>query len=197
MPSASPLTEEPDTPKSEILSGLDCTSSSDPDIGWYVVNTHPHSEWRAIQNLTRQGWKCFCPVTKQTHRSGRNLITRSVPLFPSYLFVTFCLQNSQWRSIDSTYGVKKILKSRDTPARVPIGVVETLQAMTSQDGTVDFTSKLRVGEQVRFAQGPFAQMIGTLEALDNKGRVVILLNILGGRSHVKAAAKDITPFAVA
>ncbi len=163
------------------------------DTYWYAVNTHPHSEKRAQDNLQRQGWTCFCPILTRTHRVGRKLCSRSSPLFPGYLFVNLDHSRSQWRSIDSTYGVRRIVKACDTPTRLPTGVVEAFQAMLNDNGEVDFSLKMREGARVQFTQGPFAHLIGTLEHLDRNGRVVVLLDILGRISHVRASVKDLFP----
>jgi transcriptional antiterminator RfaH len=160
---------------------------------WYAVNTHPHSEKRAQDNLNRQGWTCFCPLITRTHRVGRRLSSRPSPLFPGYLFVSFDPSRSQWRSIDSTFGVRRIVKACDTPTRLPAGIVEAFQAMLNDSGEVDFSLKMREGARVQFTQGPFAHLIGTLEHLDRNGRVTVLLDILGRVSQVKASAKDLFP----
>jgi transcriptional antiterminator RfaH len=164
-----------------------------PSTYWYAVNTHPRSEVRAQENLLRQGLQCFCPMLPSTRRVRNRAVNKSLPLFPSYLFVSFDPSRYAWRAIDSTYGVRRLVKAADTPLRVPIGVVETLQSMLNEQGEVDFSLKLHVGALVQFTQGPLADLIGTLERLDRNGRVIVLLDILGRVSQVKAYSKDLLP----
>jgi transcriptional antiterminator RfaH len=187
------LTDASSRMSRDVRAGARSEHASTSSGYWYAVNTHPHSEKRAQDNLQRQGWTCFCPMLTRTHRVGRKLSSRPSPLFPGYLFVNFDPSRSQWRSIDSTYGVRRIVKACDTPTRLPTGIVEAFQAMLNDDGEVDFSLKMREGARVQFTQGPFAHLIGTLEHLDRNGRVIVLLDILGRVSHVKASVKDLFP----
>jgi transcriptional antiterminator RfaH len=43
---------------------------------------------------------------------------------------------------------------------------------------------LKEGQSVRVTAGPFADFIGELEHLDDKGRVSVLLEIMGGKMRV-------------
>src|SRR5262245_51643983 len=50
---------------------------------WVVVNTHPHREPFAIDNLTRQGFKSYCPMVKKRRSHARRSMEVARPLFPS------------------------------------------------------------------------------------------------------------------
>jgi transcriptional antiterminator RfaH len=65
------------------------------------------------------------------------------------------------------------------PQPVPIGVVEALREKITDAGLLAFEPTLLVGQQTRIVDGPFADLIGTLEYLDGTGRVRVLLNLLG------------------
>jgi transcription antitermination factor NusG len=47
------------------------------------------------------------------------------------------------------------------------------------DGAIDWTPTFKIGQAVRIAEGPFAELLGTLEHLDAGGRVRVLLDLLG------------------
>ena len=49
-----------------------------------------------------------------------------------------------------------------------------------------FDFHLREGQLIKVGAGPFADLIGRLETLDDKGRVNVLLEMLGERSGVDA-----------
>jgi transcription elongation factor/antiterminator RfaH len=162
---------------------------------WYAVNTHPASEQKACKHLENQGWTTFFPRIARTIRSGRRVKTELRPHFPGYVFVQLDLGWDPWRSVDSTIGVRSLVKAGDRPVAVPIGVIETLQDMTLDNGQIVFTSNLRPGGKVRFLTGPFAEMIGALERLDAKGRVLVLLNLLGRETLVASQATEVQPLA--
>jgi transcription antitermination factor NusG len=66
------------------------------------------------------------------------------------------------------------------PQPVPVGMVESIIATTGEDGNVRFQFTLREGEKVRVTAGPFADLVGQLGRLDEKGRVRVLLGLMGG-----------------
>lgn len=83
----------------------------------------------------------------------------------------------------------------ERPKPVPLGVVENLFEAISEDGHVDFRHEAKVGQQVRLLSGPFSNLIGRLERLDEKGRVAVLLEILGGERIVTADKTSLLPIA--
>src|SRR5665213_3569762 len=67
----------------------DCGSSAADPSGtrWYVVQTQPRREARAIANLQRQNYRVFCPCIRKTVRHARKMSGVLAALFPKYLFV--------------------------------------------------------------------------------------------------------------
>jgi transcriptional antiterminator RfaH len=54
---------------------------------WVAVNTHPHRERFALDNLRRQDFGAYCPMIRKRIRHARRTQDVLRPLFPSYLFV--------------------------------------------------------------------------------------------------------------
>lgn len=162
---------------------------------WYVVHTHPHCEMRVLGELEQQEYAAFCPCTLRSVRHARRCTTKLAPLFPNYVFVRFDLDERPWRCINGTRGAVRLIANREVPAPVPVGVVERLQCMTGNGGAMDWTPKLKPGDQVRIEDGPFAALVGTLERLNSSGRVRVLLDLLGRVVSVTLAGEVITPAA--
>lgn len=160
---------------------------------WYAVNTQPSSEGRARLNLERQGWPCYCPMIRGAIRRRGRMVDRVRPLFTGYLFLRMDAGRCRWRSIDSTFGVRAVLKHGDRPVPLPPGCVEALIEMTGEDGIFSFTSRLAVGAPVKFLKGPFAGFVGTLEQLGSQGRIRVLLDLLGRQSVVMSTASEVAP----
>jgi transcription antitermination factor NusG len=102
------------------------------------------------------------------------------PLFPGYIFVILNLSRDRWRSVNSTTGVASLVMGVDKPMAVPSGVVEGLITRESY-GTIRLDSDLKVGDRVRILSGPFAETLCNIERLDDRGRVRVLLEIMGGQ----------------
>ena len=163
------------------------------DERWYVVHTQPSAEARAMANLEDQGYRPFCPRMRRTVRHARQTSVKLVPLFPAYFFVPLDLGRDRWRAINGTRGVVRLIVSGDRPLPVPNGVVETLLARVTPSGATDWSQWLRVGQPVRVVDGPFSNMMGTLENLDAAGRVRVLLELLGRPVSVALAGENVAP----
>ncbi|HXY59436.1 MAG TPA: transcription termination/antitermination NusG family protein [Methylocystis sp.] len=148
---------------------------------WYVAQTLFKRECGAQSQLQAQGFRVFLPRVLRTVRHARRLRTIREPAFPGYLFCALDLQRDRWRSVNGTFGVARLIMGEEAPMPVPFGVVEALQSYVDPAGFCRFDRDLVAGQSVRVTVGPFAQAIGELVHLDAKGRVRVLLEIMGGK----------------
>lgn len=162
---------------------------------WYVVRTQPRAERRAVVNLQKQGFEVFYARFRKSRRHARRLENVLVPLFPSYIFVQLDLSRERWRSVNGSRGVSHMIMQGDRPKAVGPGIVESLQQCTRSDGTVDLTPRLRIGQSVRIAHGPFTDLVGTLGQLDSAGRVRVLLHLFERSVSVALSSEALLPAA--
>jgi len=160
---------------------------------WYVVRTHVQRELIAARHLTNQGFRVFVPRCWKNRRHARRLETVSVSLFPRYIFTVVDRTRDRWRSINGTFSVDRLLTSGGEPQPVPSGLVESLIRATDAEGNVHFGFALREGQNVKVIAGPFANLIGSLEKLDERGRVRVLLELLGATIPVVLPAHLVAP----
>ncbi|RBP07327.1 transcriptional antiterminator RfaH [Roseiarcus fermentans] len=133
--------------------------------------------------LRAQDLRVFLPFVRASVRHARR--TRDVcrAAFPGYLFVALDLDRDRWRSINGTIGVLRLIMGENGPLPVPAGVVETLFGYLDETGACRFDRDLVTGQSVRVASGPLAQAMGRLVRLDSRGKVRVLLEILGGQIY--------------
>jgi transcriptional antiterminator RfaH len=162
---------------------------------WYAVHCLPFAEARAEGNLRNQQFRTFLPKRHKTVRHARRLMSVSAPFFPRYLFTILDLTRHQWRKVNGTIGVSRLVMRGDQPHPVPHGVVETLLAATDGRGILLFGQNLKIGGSVRLMAGPFADHIAILDQLDDAGRVRVLLDILGRQVPTSTYATEIMPIA--
>jgi transcriptional antiterminator RfaH len=141
--------------------------------------------------LRNQGFEVFLPQRQKTRRHARKLETVLVPFFPGYLFISFDPAHDRWRSINGTCGVARMVMQGDTPLPAPLGVVEALRAACDSNDLLQHAVDLRPGQSVRIMAGAFADFVGQLEQLDDRGRVRVLLDIMGGRIPVVLGGRDV------
>jgi transcriptional antiterminator RfaH len=157
---------------------------------WFAVRTQPHSEAKAERHLANQNYRVFLPRFLKSRRHARKFENIWAPLFPGYLFIILDLTRDRWRSVNGTYGVDRILTRAGTPEPVPHGLVEQLLSAASR-------LDLEEGQTVRVTAGPFADLLGRLAALDDSGRVRVLLNLMGGEVPVSLPESAVMPGSVA
>lgn len=148
---------------------------------WFVVYTQPNGEARALVNLRRQGFDAYLPRYKRRRSHARKVDTVERPLFPRYLFVALDLMRARWRPILSTFGVCDLVRNGDTPQKLPAGVVDEIRAGEAAHSfdLLDPLAGAVPGAAVRILAGPFADLIGRLQAAAESERVTLLLDLLG------------------
>jgi transcriptional antiterminator RfaH len=152
---------------------------------WYVAETQPRAEAKALWHLERQGFTAYLPVYRKRRRHARRTDWVQAPLFPRYLFVKMDMARAAWRAIRSTVGVTRLVCQGDAPAPVPPDVVEDIRLREDDSGCVVVDPRFRKGESVRILAGALAEQIGLFECATDEDRVVLLLDLLGRRVKVK------------
>lgn len=154
---------------------------------WYAIHTLPKSEKKAEFNLTRQGFDVFCPQLKKTRRHARKVDTVLAPLFPSYIFTRLDVDEQPWRSINGTFGVAYIVGRGERPQPVPVGLIEAIAAHQSAVGAVELPKVVfQPGDKLMLEDGPFKGLVGEFDRMKDQERVMVLLNLMGGKVPVEA-----------
>lgn len=153
---------------------------------WFAVYTHAQSEEKALRNLENQGFAAYLPRFLKLRRHARKREWVSAPLFPRYLFVCVDPLRTQWRAINSTFGVDKVVGVSNTPYLVPTNVIDGIRAREAENGFVDLEAErpLKSGDRVQIMDGPFNDLIGLFECKTGEERVIVLLNLLGRVARV-------------
>ena len=157
---------------------------------WYVVQTQVNSEAKAARNLLGQGFEIYLPRYLKRRSHARKVEKIATPLFPRYLFVRIDMATQRWRSVQSTFGVSRLVLNGSDPARVPQQVLRLLKAREDESGYVrlDQRPKFALGERVRVLAGVFAENLALFDGLADHDRVAILLDLLGRKVRVSIEA---------
>jgi len=158
---------------------------------WVAVHTHPHREHIAIENLVRQGFESYCPMIRRRVRHARRTNEVLRPLFPCYLFVRIDPQSQRWRPIESTYGVRSLVRFGDQLGFVDNAFIESIKAREVDGAIVKPAEPYRPGQQIRIAGGPFEGLVATIISMNERDRLTVLMDLLNQRVRVQIAARDI------
>jgi transcriptional antiterminator RfaH len=160
---------------------------------WYVVQSQPNAEHKAVAHLERQGFGTYLPRYLKRRRHARRVEVVSAPLYPRYLFVAIDLTAQRWRSIFSTVGVSRLVCNGDSPVSIATQVLDDLRAREDTDGYVRLERRpsFRTGDNIRVLDGAFTDCLGLYEGMKDSDRVAILLDLLGRKVRVMVDGESI------
>lgn len=157
---------------------------------WYLVQTKPKQEFRALQQLENQGFVCFLPTLPAERVVQGRLATRIEPLFSRYLFIRLSLARCDWSPIRSTRGVSKMVAIGGRFATLPDACVEALE--DAQKAQCEVPQRLfEPGERVTITQGPFAGLEGIYQVPDGEARALVLIELMNQPQKLKFAVQTL------
>jgi transcriptional antiterminator RfaH len=163
-----------------------------PAAPWAVVNTHPHREETALENLKRQGFIAYCPMLRRRRSHGRRITPVLRPLFPSYLFVSTGANFARWQPILSTYGVRSLVCSGRNIPTIDDAFIAQIRAREVDGVIVRPPEPYEVGQSVTIADGPFDGLVATIIHMNEKDRLVVLLDLMNRSTSVTLSTHQVT-----
>lgn len=151
---------------------------------WFLAQVKPNAARIAERNLRRQGFATFLPLEDGTRRMRGRFVGTARPLFPGYVFVAFDPGAGFWRAINATGGITRLVSFGGMPAPVPPAIMEGLLDRCDPTGRLRPPMKLQPGDPVRLVAGPFAELMGRIEAIAPERRVWVLIEIMGRQTRV-------------
>lgn len=146
---------------------------------WYVIQTEPHREQLAHDELIDRKFDCYWPkhTVRVTRRSGFDrrprhiLIERS--LFPSYVFAGFDVACETWQIIQTLRGVHRILMLDMRPVPVPFHIVEHVRQREAESKMPE-KRRPSTWKASPFARGTIVRILEPLSFAGLFGEVVAL-----------------------
>lgn len=160
---------------------------------WYVTQTKPRQEKRALLNLERQGYECYLPLLAVEKLRNRKLSVVEEPLFARYLFIH--LDDSQtgksWGPIRSTKGVSHMVTFGNEYARVDEQLIATLRAQRDQNGHQP-KPLFEPGERVMVTSGPFAGIEAIYQMSNGEMRAMVLIELLSKPTQLQISPANLS-----
>lgn len=161
---------------------------------WYVVQTKPRQELRARANLENQAFNVALPMLnlERIKRGKRTVSTE--PLFPGYIFVQINDYAENFHKLRSTFGVTKLVKFGDTPARLSDEIVTQMLSLSGDSPEVKELQRHAApqpGDKVEILEGPFKGLFAEVLKLDGASRCVVLLDFLHKQVRAEFELSDV------
>lgn len=164
---------------------------------WYVVHTYAGYENKVKKNLEMRVetmnmsdkiFRVLVPQEETTEYKDGQPKKVMKKKFPGYVLVEMIMTDDSWYVVRNTPGVTGFIGSYGGGSKPTPLLPEEVDALLRQMGiqepkvTVDY----QVGENVRVTDGPFANMIGTIEEiLPDKQKVKVRVSMFGRETPVE------------
>lgn len=163
----------------------------DRATSWFLAQLKPNCANIADKNLKRQGFQTFLPLEEETRERNGKFATTVRPLFPGYILVAFDVAQGLWRTVNSTYGITRLVSFGKEPAAVPLDLVSQLMLRCDAQGKLLPPAFLKSGDQVVLTKGPFANFVAEVEKIAPDRRVWVLMEIMGSQTRVAVGADQL------
>ena len=161
---------------------------------WYVVHTYSGHENKVSANLKQRietmklADKIFDIVVPT-----RNIVTvkhgkkeeQKEKIFPGYILVKMVLEDDSWLAVRTTQGVTAFVGAGNKPTPISESEVGTILKFMQMEAP-KYKTSFSMGEAVKIVDGPFADFLGTIDAIDEeKGKIKVLVSIFGRETPVE------------
>lgn len=168
------------------------TNKQNQTRSWYLVVTKPQSEFKAQENLLRQGYETYLPIVQTSRRRNGKNVNRTEAFFPRYLFIYLDKETDNWAPIRSTFGVAGLVRFGGLPAVVPELMVTNLKNNENEFGLQSFEKKeFKQGDKVEIIDGPFEGYKAVYQKMKSTERVSVLLDIVGKNTQVTLSVHEL------
>ncbi len=165
-----------------------------PTANWYVIHVQTGYEGRVKQALEQRikslgvEDKIFDVIIPTREivvvKKGKKTKTTE-KVFPGYVLIRMILDDDSWLVVRTTEGVTGFVGAGLKPTPISEKEVEAIMRFVQQEQP-KFKAKFSVGEAVKITEGPFADFLGTIDAIDEeKGKVRVLVSIFGRETPVE------------
>ena len=175
---------------------IELAKGDTPDFKWYIAKAQTGQENKVTKSLKERivNYKMtdmFAEVlvpeeTVVTTANGKKKTIKK-KFFPGYVLIKMIMNDKTWHLVKSTDKITGFVGGTlERPAPI---TNEEAAYMTSQmeDGfkkprtSVNFAE----GESVKVIEGPFANFVGTIEAVSDKGKIKVNVSIFGRPTPVE------------
>src|SRR5690625_1931080 len=167
------------------------------EVNWYVIHTYAGYENKVKMNLEKRVetmgmedkiFRVIVPEEEQTEiKDGKKKVSMK-KFFPGYVLAEMIMTDDSWYVVRNTPGVTGFVGSsgqgtKPTPL-LPEEVDTLLRRIGMKDETV--TVDFEIKENVKVIDGPFADMMGTIEHIDlDKQKLKVHVNMFGRDTPVE------------
>ena len=139
---------------------------------WYALYTRSRHEMFVESNLLKKGIETFTPKTTLKKKWSDRVKHVEVPLFKSYCFARFSLEDKV--KVISQKGVVSVVHIKGKYIPVEDSVINSLKILIENKVKFDPCPYLKVGDKVTIKKGPLKGVEGYIEQKRKKNTVLVV-----------------------
>ncbi len=165
-----------------------------PDRNWYAIHTYVGYENAVKRNLRQRIeslgmedkiFDVVVPIEKKIKIKGGKRVEVEEKIYPGYIMVNMIVTDDSWYVVRNTPRVTGFVGAGIHPIPLLDAEVESLFARMNSD-TVKHKIDLLVNDSVMVIDGPFKELEGKVDEVDEeRGKVKILVSMFGRETPVE------------
>ena len=187
-----------DAPVADILAPdkekEDAIRQASEKAKWYIVHTYAGHENKVARSLKQRvesmGFEekvfdIIVPTRNTIKVAQGKKETVQEKIFPGYVIIKMILEDESWLLVRTTQGVTAFICAGNKPTPISEKEVEAIQKFMKQEEPL-YKAAFTVGEAIKITDGPFADFLGTIDAIDEaRGKIKVLVSIFGRETPVE------------
>ncbi len=164
------------------------------DRNWYAIHTYAGYENAVLRNLKQRiesyGMEDFIfnvvvPVEKKIKIKGNKRVEVEEKVYPGYVLVDMIVTDDSWYVVRNTPRVTGFVGAGVFPVPLTKKEIDELFSRMSND-TTKHAIDIEVSDAVTIVDGPFKDLEGKVEEVDNeRGKVKVLVSMFGRETPVE------------
>jgi transcriptional antiterminator NusG len=161
---------------------------------WYIIHTYSGHENKVAKALRQRAetmgfedkiFDIIVPTREITKVSQGKKQQVQEKIFPGYILVRMDLTDESWLLVRTTPGVTAFIGAGNKPTPISEKEVEAIQKFMKLEEPL-YKAAFTTGEAVKIVDGPFADILGTIESIDEtRGKLKVLVSIFGRETPVE------------
>lgn len=161
---------------------------------WYAIHTYAGYENVVLRNLRQRIdslsmhdkiFNVIVPIEKKIKIKGGKRVEVEEKIYPGYVLVDMIVTDDSWYVVRNTPRVTGFVGAGVNP--VPLKKEEVDFLFKKMDtGTTKHNIDMVIGESIRITDGPFKELEGKINSIDqDRGKVKVLVSMFGRETPVE------------
>lgn len=164
------------------------------DRNWYAIHTYAGYENAVLRNLKQRVeslgmedriFNVLVPVEKKIKIKGGKRVEIEEKIYPGYIMVDMIVTDDSWYVVRNTPRVTGFVGSGVYPVPLNKKEIDDLFSRMNTD-TTKHSIDLEVGDVINVVDGPFKELEGKVEEVDEeRGKVKVMVSMFGRETPVE------------